>query len=107
MINLYIALALYASLAAVAGAALWGYLHLSREIALLKRRIAPAPGLAAQAAPAAPAKPVRAVNQDARAQILRMDRQGEASPTIAAATGVPQAEVELTLKLDRIRSARA
>jgi hypothetical protein len=106
MINLYIALTLYVSLAAVAGAALWGYLHLSREIALLKRRNSPAHGLPA-AAPASPPKSVRGVNLDARAQILRMDRQGEASPTIAAAVGVPQAEVELTLKLDRIRSAGA
>ena len=107
MINLYIALTLYASLAAVAGAALWGYLQLSKEIALLKRRIAPAAAPVRSAAPESAPKPARATSQDARAQILRLDRQGENTPSIAAATGVPQAEVELTLKLDRMRSARA
>ncbi len=114
MITLYIALTLYVSLAAVAGAALWGYLQLSREIALLRRRVHPAATASAAAAAAsasssAPAaKPSRASSPlDARAQILRLDRQGESAHTIAAAMGMPQAEVELTLKLDRIKSTGA
>lgn len=114
MITLYIALTLYVSLAAVAGAALWGYLQLSREIALLRRKVYPAcaasaaaaAGAGSSAAPAA--RPSRSSSPlDARAQILRLDRQGESANTIAAAMGVPQAEVELTLKLDRIKSAGA
>ncbi|HZT30568.1 MAG TPA: hypothetical protein VFA33_11825 [Bryobacteraceae bacterium] len=42
------------------------------------------------------------LNLNRRAQVLRLYRRGEAVPTIAAALAVPQREVELLLKVQRL-----
>lgn len=42
------------------------------------------------------------VNLTTRTKVLRMHRRGESAPTISAALGVNQEEIELLLKLDRM-----
>lgn len=56
------------------------------------------------APPAAPAPLLSAqgMNLTTRTKSLRMHRRGETVPGIAAALGVPQEEVDLLLKLDRL-----
>ncbi len=51
-----------------------------------------------------PSAPPSAINLSKRAQALRMHRRGEPAATIAAALSIPQNEVELLLKLDRMQS---
>ena len=46
--------------------------------------------------------PAEGLNLTKRAQALRMSRRGEPIPTIAASLRVPQNEVELLLKIQRL-----
>ena len=56
--------------------------------------------------PAAPLPIPAGLNLNKRAQALRMHRRGEASETIAASLALPQREVELMVKLQRILAER-
>lgn len=49
-----------------------------------------------------PEPPRAGINLSKRAQVLRLHRRGESVPTIAAALGIPQKEVELLLKVQRL-----
>jgi hypothetical protein len=54
------------------------------------------PGAARTAAPSS------GINLTRRAQVLRLRRRGESVPTIAGALSLPQNEVELLLKVQRL-----
>ncbi len=56
-----------------------------------------------EAQPERVAEPPRSgINLNKRAQVLRLHRRGESVPTIAAALGIAQKEVELLLKVQRL-----
>jgi hypothetical protein len=50
----------------------------------------------------APVMNVQSLNLTTRTKALRMHRRGEAIPSIAAALGAQQEEIDLLLKLDRM-----
>jgi hypothetical protein len=50
---------------------------------------------------------LQGMNLTNRTKALRMHRRGEAVPSIAAALGVQQEEIELLLKMDRLMEAPA
>ena len=73
---------------------------LARQIEKLREELPAAPAQSAYMA-------VQGLNLTTRTKALRMSRRGEATSSIAAALGVPQQEVDLVLKLDRILEAPA
>lgn len=70
----------------------------------MRRQIAELPPANRDAAPAAP-RP--SLNISHRAQALRLSRRGEGPGQIAAALGVPAAEIELLLKVYQATTAAA
>ncbi|MGA2325693.1 MAG: hypothetical protein ABSH05_05340 [Bryobacteraceae bacterium] len=74
--------------------------QLSLEIAELRERLLESDERAATLVAPAPAR--SGVNLSTRSQALRMSRRGAPNQQIAAALGIPEKEVELLLKVQRI-----
>jgi hypothetical protein len=74
--------------------------QLSAEIGELREKVLENEARAAVLV--APTPPRSGVNLSTRSQVLRMFRRGAANQQIAAALGVPEKEVELLLKVQRM-----
>jgi len=99
MNNLWIALSIYAALALATAGGLWLYLSVRAELKKVRALVA----RSEQEPPRTPTGFQR-INYTRRTEILRLDRQGEPPGTIAAALNLPVLEVELALKINRLRA---
>ena len=85
MTNLYFSLAIYAALAIAIGFGLWLYFSVQKQIANLRKELAPR----------------GEYSSTDRQRILERHRAGEDAAKIAASLKLPKNEVELTLELAR------